>query len=65
MLLAKNKTLKKTHDPRADGLAGEYTSQETRLQQKKAFSGANFLIGDAAKSKWICFKLFDLFFRRI
>jgi hypothetical protein len=54
MLLAKNKTLKQNQpDPRVDAISGVYTSQETRLEQKRVFSGASFLLGDKSQSKSI------------
>ena len=52
MLLNKNKALLKTQsDVRFDAVSGIYTTKEARLQQKKAFSGANFWLGDTSKSK--------------
>ena len=47
MLLNKNKALLKTQsDIRFDAVSGVFTTKEARLQQKKAFSGANFWLGN-------------------
>jgi hypothetical protein len=52
MLLAKKKAQgKPVPDPRADSIQGTYVAKEARIEQKKAFSGASFLLGGHYKSK--------------